>query len=268
MSFISLTSDFGIKDGNVARVKAKILSGNAQAHIIDISHQINPFDIGETAFVMQNCIYDFPENSIHLALVDTFDHPYQKGICAQIGNQFILSNDNGLVSLLAKEDDEMQVRVIDDESENRENILISAVVKLDENPSNFYTLGALIEPKEFISLRPISKENQITGVVVYVDTYGNAITNISKALFEQVGKNRSFEINARNYSFTKILNSYYQVVPRPELENQFYGEKMALWNDRNLLEIAMYKSNNNSVGGASQLLGLQREERILINFTE
>ncbi len=267
MSFISLTSDLGLKDGSVARIKSKLLSQNSTVNMIDVSHQINPFDLKEAAYVLRNCIQSFPKYSVHLIFVDTFDHPIQKAICTQIGDQFFLCNDNGLVSLLVDESDSYKtVKLEDSEAHNREDTLCWAAIKLSRDSRAFTELGIPFLPQSHIALRPISKQHQITGIIIYIDTYGNAISNISRTLFESQKAGRNFEIYARNHRFTQIRNRYFDIVPKDGVESQFIGEKMALFNDMDLLEIALYKSNSDLVGGASQLLGLGKGEKIIINF--
>jgi S-adenosylmethionine hydrolase len=71
MSIITLTTDFGIKDHFTANIKGAILSELPEANIIDISHQISPFNILEAAYIIQNSYKSFPTNTIHIIGVDS-----------------------------------------------------------------------------------------------------------------------------------------------------------------------------------------------------
>lgn len=115
----------------------------------------------------------------------------------------------------------------------------------------------------------INKENnQIIGSVIYIDNYGNVISNITKKLFQDIGKGRPFEVKARHYTFKKIINKYNEIVnfDIPIEKRQVDGERLALFNTADYLEIAIYKSNLKSVGGASTLLGLDYRDSITVNF--
>jgi S-adenosylmethionine hydrolase len=110
-------------------------------------------------------------------------------------------------------------------------------------------------------------QNQITGGILYVDNYGNLITNITRKLFDEVGKGRPFTIRASRYSFTKIYNKYNEIIPADARNiSSFDGQKLALFNSAGYLEIAVYKSNLQTVGGASTLLGMEYRDTVIIDF--
>ncbi len=266
MSFISITSDFGITEGNAARIKAKILSHNADTPIIEISYTINPFDLEETAYILKNSVESFPNNSIHLIFVDALDHPVQKPICAQINGQFYISNNNGITSLLHPDIETIEVREIDSPLSKREDVFCETAVRLSKNPSDFRNIGKTVNPKILNTMKPAITKNEITGHIIFVDNYGNAISNVEKTVFEKIRDNRKFEIFASNYRFETILTTYTEIVKDFKNENRVIGEKMALFNSAGFLEFAMYKSNRNSVGGASQLLGLRKGQKVIIRF--
>jgi len=102
-----------------------------------------------------------------------------------------------------------------------------------------------------------------------VDNYGNSISNISEKLFNQVGKGRDFEVIANRYTFPKIYKKYSDIVnfSLPKEQRQKDGTRLALFNSANFLEIAMYRSNITTVGGAVSLLGLNYRAAITIKFS-
>ena len=86
-------------------------------------------------------------------------------------------------------------------------------------------------------------------------------------MFQDVGKGRSFKLRASRYSFTKILNKYNEITGiNTTNQNQFDGSKLALFNTAGYIEIAIYRSNLKTVGGASSLLGLKYRDPIFIDF--
>ena len=111
-------------------------------------------------------------------------------------------------------------------------------------------------------------QNVIIGGVIYVDNYGNIITNISEKTFKNIGKGRNFVIKARRYTFKKVYNRYNEIVDYtiPVEKRQYDGEKLAIFNSAGFLEIAIYRSNLKTVGGASTLLGLGYRDTVSIEF--
>ena len=111
-------------------------------------------------------------------------------------------------------------------------------------------------------------KTQIVGSIVYIDNYGNVVTNIKRQFFETIQKGRDFEISARNYTFKKIHDKYSDIVnfEIPENKRQDEGRKLVVFNSGDFLEIAVYKSNSATIGSASTLLGLGLMDAVSINF--
>src|SRR5699024_7446235 len=126
--------------------------------------------------------------------------------------------------------------------------------------------------KEIKNLQPVVSKNnsQIYGFVIYIDNYGNAVTNIKRKFFESIGKGRKFIITARTTEFKTIYKRYSEAINfnLPPEKRDEDGKKLALWNSSDYLELAIYKSNPTSVGGASTLLGLDFRSGITINFID
>ncbi|MDR1877390.1 MAG: SAM-dependent chlorinase/fluorinase, partial [Flavobacteriaceae bacterium] len=103
MGIITLTTDFGLDDFHVASLKGTIYSQLPEVTIVDISHQIMPFDLIQTAYILQNSYKNFPKGTIHIIGVDALPSPYVKPIAAEINGHFFICNDNGILSLTAGE---------------------------------------------------------------------------------------------------------------------------------------------------------------------
>ena len=103
MSIITLTTDFGIKDHFVGAIKGTIYSELPDARIVDISHQISPFNIAETAYILKNAYKSFPNGSIHIIGVDSELNEENKHIALLLDNHYFICPNNGVISLLASE---------------------------------------------------------------------------------------------------------------------------------------------------------------------
>ncbi len=103
------------------------------------------------------------------------------------------------------------------------------------------------------------EKNQIIGNVIYIDNYGNVVTNIKKKFFEALQKGRPYEISARNHKFKTIYKKYSDIVnfDIEEAKRNDEGKGLVVFNSSDYLEIAIYKSNSETVGSASTLMGLK-----------
>lgn len=276
MAIITLTTDFGTKDHFVGAVKGTIYSELPDARIVDISHQISPFNITETAYILKNAYKSFPEGSIHIIGVDSELNEDNKHIALKLDNHFFICPDNGVISLLATEfQPEKIVEInIHDRVETIFPVL-DVFVKVACHIARGGTLeviGKIIPTfKKIVELQPVisADNNTIVGNIIYIDNYGNSISNISKKLFKDIGKGRNFEVIASRYVFTKINTKYSDIVDFsvPKDLRQKDGTRLAIFNSANYLEIAMYRSNLNTVGGASSLLGLNYRDIITVKFS-
>ena len=274
MSFITLTTDFGTKDHFVGAVKGAIYSELSDAKIVDITHQITPFNITETAYILKNSYKSFPEGTIHIVGVDSELSADNKHIALELDNHFFVCPDNGIISMIASEIKPTKIVEI-----NIHDRIESSFPVLDvfvqtacfiARGGNLTVIGKEIQSfKKMIEIQPKVNEaqNQIIGAVIYVDNYGNVISNISKKMVKDIGKGRAFKLTTSHYSFTKIFNKYNEIVGNNSKENhQLDGSKLAIFNAAGYIEIAIYRSNLETVGGASTLLGLDYRSPIIIDF--
>jgi S-adenosyl-L-methionine hydrolase (adenosine-forming) len=100
MTVISLTTDFGIKDGNVGVMKGVIWSISPSAQISDLSHMIAPQNVREAALIFARSAPYFPENSVHVIVVDPGVGTARRPMAARIGSQYYVGPDNGTITLL------------------------------------------------------------------------------------------------------------------------------------------------------------------------
>ncbi|MDC3221017.1 MAG: SAM-dependent chlorinase/fluorinase [Flavobacteriaceae bacterium] len=275
MSVITLTTDFGTKDHYVGSVKGALFNELENVNIVDVSHNISPFNIVEAAYIIENSYKNFPEGSIHIIGVDSEKTIEQSHLVIKLDNHFFICANNGIMSLLASKIN--PEKIIEINIHNDKITTFSVIDVFVKIAAHIYRGGSIdlvgnqiYELKELYNLNPIlnEKSNEISGNVIYVDNYDNVVTNISKKIFIEFGKSRSFEINARNYIFKEIVGSYGNAI-RFDIKKENrkeIGKKIALFNKSNYLELSIYKSNPQTFGGAASLFGLNYRDVITIKF--
>lgn len=258
MPIITLTSDWGLKDHYLGAVKGTILSYLPEVCIIDISHNINPFDVEQAAFVLKNSYKSFPKGTIHIIGISTEESDkYPHTIICHEGHYFI-GTDTGVFSMIfEKTPDEIYELDIPQDSDHFTFSSRDRFVKAAVHIAKGKKLEELGNKKDSINkkilFRPVVDNNLIKGLVIYVDEYENIITNISEKLFREVRKNKKISIMFRGESVKKVYSSYNDVS---------VGEIVAIFNSMDLLEIAMNQ------GKASSLLGLSVDDSVMIEFEE
>ena len=275
MVLVTLTTDFGHKDYSISVIKAALLEKIPNVSIIDISHEISPYNISETAYILKSAYKAFPKGSIHIVGVESEFTPENMHIVMQLEGHYFVGADNGIFSLI-KEDikPDKLVSINIHETISSSFPVLDVFVQVASHIARNGTLEVIGSPikkiRELTNVKPvISKDgSQIIGSVIYVDNYGNVITNITKNLFKEIGKSRDFTINARTVKFRKIYLSYSQAIDfnLPKEDREEDGKKLALFNTSGHLELAIYKSNPHTVGSASSLFGLDYRDLINIQF--
>ena len=275
MSIITLITDFGTKDHFVAKIKGAIISDFPQSNIIDISHQISPFNIMEEAYVIENSYQHFPEKTIHIIGVDSENTPECSHIVLKLNEQYFICADNGIMSIVCnniKPDEIFEINIHNKTDSENSTIKIFAQVAchLAKGGQPEIIGKRITKIRSAKSIAPFinDEKNQIIGSVIYIDNYGNVVTNIKHSFFKEASKGRKYEISARNHKFKRIYNNYSEIVNYNILEEKRNdeGRALALFNSSNYLEIAIYKSNPSNVGTAASLLGLKILDSITINF--
>lgn len=273
MQIITLTTDMGLEDHYVASLKASILREVPTAQLVDVSHLVPAFDLAQAAYYLGACLDDFPPGTIHLVGVDSepvvnFGTSRHSSVPAilQFKGQFVVSNDNGLFSLLVKEQGYEKVWHVDDILSNplvfkfpAKNILVPIACKIAQQVPLQDFATPVDRFNRLIAMNPIIESNLIKGNVIHIDHYGNVITNIDKDLFSRFGKDVPFTIffRRKEYYIDEISKTYNEVPP---------GEKLAFFNNNDLLEIAINRGAKSRNGGASSLFGLAMNDTIRIEF--
>jgi len=244
MKIITLLTDFGLKDPYAGIMKGVILSINPGVTIVDITHEVDPQDIREGAFIVEEYYRYFPDDTVHLCVVDPTVGSNRRPIIVTKDNHFFVGPDNGIFTLLYKsgyeayeidtvsianmrgrlwqlpltegatqapviESPEFMRREISSTFHGRD-IFAPATAHLSTgfHPSAF---GSMIhDTVRFADILPVIEGNRLVGEVVRFDRFGNAITNIHVDTLERFIQGRPFTIGIHDLSFTTICKSYYE----------------------------------------------------------
>ena len=275
MSIITLITDFGNKDHFVAKIKGEIYSNYDNAKIVDISNNVSPFNIMEAAYILENAYKSFPDKTVHIIDVDSEKTLEKKHIVMYLDNHFFISSDNGILSILCQNINPEKIYeiIIHDELDKIDSStkIFSKVACHLAKGGKPELLGKEInEIKPVKNLKPFINEDssQIISSVIYIDNFGNVITNLKKNVFDEIRKGRSFEISVRNYKFKKIYNKYTDIVNYkiPINQRNDEGKGLVVFNSSDLLQISIYRSNPQNVGTASSLMGLKIYDSVTISF--
>jgi hypothetical protein len=256
MPAITLTTDWGVTDHYVAALKGELLSLFPGAALVDISHQVPPYDVMRAAFVFKNSYYFFPAGTIHLVSVGAQTSRSTEWMVIQDSDCFIVCRNDGFFTLVTGRQPQKAVVIKSSEKisvADERSFLVTILNDLLEKKS-LDSIGESIDAiKERSFLSPTLEENLIRGTVIHIDVFGNAVTNIDRELFDREGRNRDFEIDfPRRDVVIRKLSNHYNDVER--------GQLLVLFNSSGYLEIAQNQ------GDASGLYGLEYGDQIRISF--
>jgi S-adenosylmethionine hydrolase len=274
MSIITLTTDFGLKDHFVGALKGKIISGYNEAVIIDISHDIDLFNVSEASYIVGAAYNSFPKNSVHIIGVDAELTKENRHIAMQWNDHYFVCADNGILSMLTQKIKPQKIveinihdRLADGSTEM--DAFVAVACHLAKGGQLSVIGREIKEIKEISELQPVisNDNNSIKGYIVYIDHFGNCVTNISHKLIKEVAKGRDFEIRFSTKTIKSVRKNYSDFIIRePFTIKDHEGDKLALFNEAGYLEIAIYRSNPSTVGTARTLLGLKFRDVVNVVF--
>lgn len=256
MGIVTLISDWGLSDYYVAAVKGMIYKHQPDATIVDISHQIQPFDTLEAAYILKNAYKSFPDGTVHIIGINTEESIKNVHIVAYYNKQYFIGTDDGIFSLIFDGEPESIYEL--DIPHESSSLTFSSRDRFAKAATHILKGG---RPEELGSERselvkkmlfnPPINEDSLKGMIIHIDNYDNLITNISRNEFNKFTAGSKFEISFRTqkYKAAKIHDSYGDVRP---------GEIVALFTSNDMLEIAINK------GKAASLLGIAKSHLIVV----
>lgn len=248
MPLITLTSDIGNQDYLVGAVKARLLQINPEFQLVDITHNIPPFNYPQAAYICRNAIKKFPPFTYHMILINLFEKKPEQLLLSFHKDQYLLCADNGLLTMILEEKPELMIGIPLDKASDKNTLY--CVEQMGE-ALNQLTKGESLQKignpdADYVvknPLRPTMSENWIDGQIIFIDNFENVVVNITRDQFEEQRKGRNFRIVFKRDEMISVLSESYADVPE--------GEKLALFNSAGYLEIAINKGN------AAGLFGLK-----------
>ena len=239
---ITLLTDFGLVDGYVASMKGVILNICSDVSLVDVSHSIPPQDVRSGAYLIATVYELFPPGTVHLAVVDPGVGTERRGLAIAAAGHFFVGPDNGLFSLALQGQPQWQAHSLENPAYWR-----SAVSKTFHGRDIFAPVAAhLAKGIPLHSLGPpcnpfmaswtsiTRSTGEIRGEVIYIDHFGNIITNLKLQDIEQSAAGGGFSLTVRSHYITRFADTYGEVKA---------GTALMLIGSSGYLEIALNQGN-------------------------
>jgi S-adenosyl-L-methionine hydrolase (adenosine-forming) len=251
---ITLTTDFGLRDPFVGIMKGVILGVTPEAQIVDITHDIDSYDILEAAFILQTSHAYFPAGTVHVVVVDPGVGSSRLPLAATAKGQVFVAPDNGVLSLVMTADSAAYVIT-------NENLFLSPVSRTFHGRDIFAPVAAHLAqgtPLESVGprtvdfirrpfSRPRPQGDRLLGAIVRIDKFGNIVTNLRR---EDLG--RDFCIRVAGLSIKRLCGSFSEADP---------GEFFAFEGSTGYIELALNQ------GSAAGRLNVGRGAEIEVEST-
>ena len=242
MPIITLTTDFGLGSPYVAEMKGAILKINPSALIVDITHSIEPQAVQQAAFVFAQSISTFPHDSVHIIVVDPGVGTDRKIICAEIGPWRFVGPDNGVVQLARNKFGKGKIVELTQPKFWREEVtatfhgrdVMAPVAAHLSMGVDMAQLGSSLENLVRLDFPiPTFEGHEIRGEVVWIDNFGNVVTNIDLDALSEI------DIQSAKVGF---LNQEIEGINRTFGERPL-GDLVAYIGSSSCLEIALVNGN-------------------------
>jgi len=250
---ITLTTDYGTNDHLVGTVKGVILKINPDVQIVDITHNVMPFDVLDGALAIGSAYKYFPSKTVHLVIVDPGVGTERRPLLVSGEQQFFVGPDNGVFSLVYEKEERITVRHV-----TAEHYFLNPVSKTFHGRDVFAPVAAwltkvwqtpsfgeeITEYARFSLPKPKAADGAVKGVILRVDAFGNLMTNLTPAdLPEQTLKNSAIKMQVADKEIGKLVETF--------AEGEA-GVAVAFLGSSGFIEIAVNK------GSAAKQLGVGR----------
>ncbi|MCK6456170.1 MAG: SAM-dependent chlorinase/fluorinase [Phycisphaerae bacterium] len=197
MAIITLTTDFGDSDHYVACMRGVVLQISPDALIVDVTHRIRRHDVVHAAFVLRQAFEHFPRGTIHVAVVDPGVGTTRRLLATLYAGQVVLAPDNGVVSLIHRDYALSDIRSIENERLFRREVsatfhgrdILAPVAAYLASGVPLSSVGPAIDQLEILNLPRalMLPDGGLEGQVLFTDSFGNLVTNISQVELERSG---------------------------------------------------------------------------------
>lgn len=251
MALITLTTEWREDDFFHGILRGKLSSSCPDAVIVNNACRIPPLNIMHGAFVIRNTFNHYPEGTIHLVFVSSEGTGGQPHLAVKARGHWFVGADNGMFNLILNSEPDLIICLDNPDDADEITLFVRAATALasGQPPEK---LGRQVSGlAERVPLRAAIDRNVIIGSVIFIDSYGNAITNITREIFLRVFDGRGFRILIKsNKYYTEKISRLYSDEP--------VGEIVTLFNSLDLLEV--------SINGADlcQLFGVDTGDAVRV----
>ncbi len=256
---ISFITDFGTRDNFVGVMKGVILTINPEAALVDITHEITPHCVSEASFLLERSYRFLPPGSVHVVIVDPGVGGSRRPIAVRADKHFFVCPDNGLLTHVLAGVSEFEARLL----ENKDFLLVkisnsfhgrdmfAPVAAYISKGVPFEKFGPRIADPVMLPLdRPFTKQDCLIGTVVYIDHYGNLVTNIREQELSGFLQGSAGLVQILKHQIPRVTSSY-SATP--------VGEPLAIIGGFGMLEIAV------NCGNAQQVLGASLNSEVVVS---
>lgn len=241
MPIVTLLTDFGTEDGYVGAMKGVLLSGLPSLQVVDISHDIEPFNLRQAAFALLNYAAYFPAGTVHLVVVDPGVGTSRSGLIVKTPDHYFIGPDNGVFSFIYESDSFEAYRILVDAfgggvspTFHGRDVFAPAAVRLLRQEE----IGNFSEPvthlASFYDRWKQEEDGTIVLRVIHIDHFGNIVLNFKRDDFERLKLPRNVKIQFKT-GFLYGINKTFGDVPT--------GRILALWDSSGFLQISQNKGN-------------------------
>lgn len=269
-SIVTITTDFGTRDAYVPAMKGTMLSIVPDARLVDVTHEISPQDVMESAFVLKSAYPFFPDGSVHLVVVDPGVGTDRRAVALRHDGHWFVGPDNGVFPLVLDGQPPEEVVELDDPDAWRtdspsttfhgRDIFSPAAAHLAAGRS-LADVGSFIDTLEPLQwARPITDDDTVQGWIVHVDHFGNCVTNVRRStVAEALGLNGApsaeqlppVDAYVGNTILESVRSTYGEVAEE---------EPLLLFGSTDFLEVAV------NGGNAAERLDIRKGDSIKLAF--
>jgi S-adenosylmethionine hydrolase len=266
MSIVALISDLGTKDHYVSLVKAALLNHNPTIIPVDVSHEVGTGEIGEAAFLFRSVWNSFPFGTVFMNGVSSYKQNGKEHIIVEYQDRFLITADNGVFSLMFPEANEEEVKIhllniedVDDKSFPMSGVFATAAAQITQGNLPEQWCEKLTDFAKIKGLEPYMNGQDVVMQVVYIDHFGNLYFNLTRKLFEEIGKGRSFAIPIKPQT---TINKFHTRFADVEV-----GNEVAFWGQNDYLVISMNREGGGDRAGTfNRLMALELGDSLTISF--
>jgi S-adenosyl-L-methionine hydrolase (adenosine-forming) len=232
MPVITLTTEWKSDDIYNGIIKGKLCHMCPGTMIIDNAANIPAFNIAQASFIIRNTYNYYPKGSIHIICVHSEGSHHQDHLVVRAKDHFFIGTDNGIFNLILNSEPDEVIRIDHDEVSDELDVFARAAGDLVSG-KNLSEIGKSVKSiNEKFPLRATIDKDVIIGSIIFIDSYGNAFSNITREVFHRVFGEKGYRILIQsNKNYTDQISHKYSDVP--------IGEMLARFNQFDLLEISI-----------------------------